>query len=232
VLLLGFDNRQSGNRMLESQLQSPPLSRAEGKQRSRRKLITATINSIAKRGFADTTLARVSAGAGLSRGIVNFHFRSKDALFLEALRFLSREYQENWARAFDQAGPSAAGKLEAVLMVDFDPPLSNRNRIAAWYAFYGEAKSRPTYMTECMDRDKVTYQVIVELCRTIIEEGGYPNLEPERIAEGLSAMGEGLWLDLLVSPHDSSSELSKQTLSTYLRTLFPKHFPIAERAGD
>jgi hypothetical protein len=45
-------------------------------------------------------------------------------------------------------------------------------------------------------------------------------------------MGEGLWLDLLVSPNDSSPELSKQTLSTYLRTLFPKHFPIAERAGD
>ena len=218
--------------MLESQLQSPPLSRAEGKQRSRQKLITATINSIAKRGFAETTLARVSAGAGLSRGIVNFHFRSKDALFLEALRFLSREYQENWHRAFDEAGPTVAEKLEAVLMVDFEPPICNRNRLAAWFAFYGEAKSRPTYMMECMDRDKATYQAVVELCRTIIEEGGYPNLEPERIAEGLSAMGEGLWLDLLVSPNDSSPGLSKQTLSTYLRALFPKHFPIAERAGD
>jgi len=218
--------------MLESQIQSAPLSRAEGKRRSRQKLITATINSIAKRGFADTTLARVSAGAGLSRGIVNFHFRSKDGLFLEALRFLSREYQENWARAFDQAEPTAAKKLEAVLMVDFEPPLCNRNRIAAWYAFYGEAKSRPTYMMECMERDRDTYNAVVELCRTVIEEGGYPNLDPERVAEGLSAMGEGLWLDLLVSPNDSSPELAKQTLSTYLRAIFPKHFPIAERAGD
>ena len=105
--------------MPQSQLQSASLSRAEGKQRSRQKLITATINSIAKRGFADTTLARVSAGAGLSRGIVNFHFRSKDALFLEALKFLSREYQVTWARAFDQAEPAAANQLEAVLMVDW-----------------------------------------------------------------------------------------------------------------
>jgi TetR/AcrR family transcriptional repressor of bet genes len=218
--------------MLESQPQSAPLSRAEGKRRSRQKLITATINSIAKHGFADTTLARVSAGAGLSRGIVNFHFRSKDALFLEALRFLSREYQENWARAFEQAGPTAAEKLEAVVMVDFDPPLCNRNRIAAWFAYYGEAKSRPTYMSECMERDQDSYNVIIELCRTIIEEGGYPNLDPERVAEGLGAMAEGLWLDILISPHDSNSELSKQTLSTYLRTLFPKHCPIAERAGD
>ncbi len=218
--------------MLESQLQSPPLSRAEGKQRSRRKLITATINSIAKHGFADTTLARVSAGAGLSRGIVNFHFRSKDALFLEALRFLSREYQENWLRAFDQAGPTAAEKLEAVLMVDFEPPICNRNRLAAWFAFYGEAKSRPTYLAACADRDQVIYEVMVELCRTIIEEGGYPNLDPERVADGLGTMTEGLWLDLLIWPHNSSPEMAKQTLSTYLTALFPKHFPADERATD
>jgi len=232
MLPLDFNIRQPGNRMLESQLQSAPLSRAEGKRRSRQKLITATINSIAKHGFAETTLARVSASAGLSRGIVNFHFRSKDALFLEALKFMSREYQENWARAFDDAGPTAADKLEAVLMVDFEPPLSNRNRIAAWYAFYGEAKSRPTYIAACTDRDRITYQAIIEFCRTIIEEGGYPNLDPERIADGFSTMGEGLWLDILISPNDSSPELSKQTLSTYLRAIFPKHFPIAERAGD
>ena len=216
--------------MTQSPIQSAPLSRAEGKQRSRQKLITATINSIAKHGFADTTLARVSEGAGLSRGIVNFHFRSKDALFLEALRFLSREYQENWTRAFDGAGPTAAEKLEAVLTVDFEPPLCNRNRIAAWYAFYGEAKSRPTYMAECTERDQATFEAIIALCRTIVEEGGYSNLDPERTAWGLGAMGEGLWLDLLISPHDSNAEVSKQVLSSYLRALFPKHFPIAERA--
>jgi len=218
--------------MLENEFRSAPTSRAAGKRRSRQKLITATINSIAKRGFADTTLARVSAGAGLSRGIVNFHFRSKDTLFLEALRFLSREYQEYWGRAFDRAGPTAAEKLEAVLMVDFEPPLCNRNRIAAWFAFYGEAKSRPTYMAECAERDLNIYQEVVGLCRTIVEEGGYTNLQPERVAEGLGAMSEGLWLDILVSPSDSNPELSKQTLGVYLQTLFPKHFPIAKRAGD
>ena len=218
--------------MPQSQLQSAPLSRAEGKQRSRQKLLTATINSIAKRGFADTTLARVAQGAGLSRGIVNFHFRSKDMLFLEALRFLSREYQENWSRALDEAGPTAAEKLEAVLTVDFEPPIINRNRLTAWFAFYGEAKSRPTYMATCTEGDDVVYGIIGELCRTIIEDGGYWNLEPERVVEGLSAMGDGLWLDLLISPHNSSLENSKKTVGAYLRTLFPKHFPIANRADD
>ncbi len=218
--------------MPQSQLHSAPLSRAEGKQRSRQKLITATINSIAKRGFADTTLARVAEGAGLSRGIVNFHFRTKEMLFLETLRFIAREYQEHWERAFDEAGPTAAEKLEAVLRVDFEPPICSRNRLAAWFAFYGEAKSRPTYISACTDRDMAIYDATGELCRTIIEEGGYANLDADRIVEGLSAMGDGLWLDILVSPNNSNAEQSKKTLSAYLEVLFPKHFPIAKRADD
>ncbi len=218
--------------MSESQLQGPPLSRAEGKQRSRQKLITATINSIAKRGFADTTLARVAEGAGLSRGIVNFHFRTKEALFLETLRFMSREYREHWLRAFDQAGPSAAEKLEAVLGIDFEPPISNRNRIAVWFAFYGEAKSRPTYMSACTEIDQITFNAVGELCRTLIEEAGYEDRDPELIALGLSSLVEGLWLDLLVNPHTVDLEKSKKTMSAYLTALFPKHFPIVRRAGD
>lgn len=217
--------------MLEGQIKTATLSRAESKRRSRQKLITATLNSIAKRGFADTTLARVADGAGLSRGIVNFHFRSKDALFLEALKFLSREYREHWSRAFDEAGPTAAEKLEAVLMVDFEPPISNRNRIAAWYAFYGEAKARPTYMKTCTEIDEVEFGVVGGLARTIIEEGGYEDRDPDLIAQGISAMGEGLWLDLLVSPHSNSLEKSKKTMRSFLAALFPKHFPIKSCAS-
>jgi TetR/AcrR family transcriptional repressor of bet genes len=211
--------------MLESPVQSAPLSRAAGKQRSRQKLITATINSIAKVGFADTTLARVSAGAGLSRGIVNFHFRSKDALFLEALRAIAREYQENWARAFDNAGPTAAEKLEAVLMVDFDPPVSNRNRIAAWFAYIGEAKSRPTYIETCREKDQVAYETVIDLCRALIEEGGYTNLSPERTANAISAMGDGLWLYIHIEPHHFNAVLSKLLQRYNLFILFPKKFP-------
>jgi TetR/AcrR family transcriptional repressor of bet genes len=218
--------------MLESRTQRPPLSRAEGKQRSRQKLITATLNSIAKRGFADTPLARVAEGAGLSRGIVNFHFRTKQALFLETLKFISNEYRGQWLRAFDRAGPTAAEKLEAVLMVDFEPPISSRNRLAAWFAFYGEAKSRPTYMATCTESDDATFETTCKLCQTIIEEGGYENRDANLIAQGLSAMGEGLWLDLLISPHSNDLEKSKRTMRSYLKALFPKHFPTARCADD
>ncbi|MBW2576633.1 MAG: TetR family transcriptional regulator C-terminal domain-containing protein [Deltaproteobacteria bacterium] len=218
--------------MTQSQPQTAPLSRAEGKQRSRQKLITATINSIAKRGFADTTLARVAEGAGLSRGIVNFHFRTKDALFLETLKFMSREYRECWFRALDESGPSPAEKLEAVLMAEFEPPISNRNRMAVWFAFYGEAKSRPTYMSSCTELDDIIHDTLINLCRTIIEEGDYENRNADIIAFGISSLTEGLTLDILLNTGAISLDRGKEVLRSHLQALFPKHFPITRCTGN
>ena len=127
--------------------------REEAKERRRMELIEATIDSIARRGFSDTTLADVADHAGLSRGIVNFYFKSKDALFADTLRHLADEYRLAWGRALAKAGDDPARQLRALLMVNFDPRVFSRKKIAVWYAFWGEAKSRPAYLAVCAEKD-------------------------------------------------------------------------------
>ena len=78
-------------------------SRAATKALRRQQLIDSTIDSIAKRGFSGTTLADVADGAGLSRGIVNFHFKSKEMLLVETLRYLAEEYRDAWRRGLERA---------------------------------------------------------------------------------------------------------------------------------
>lgn len=53
--------------------------RKASKETRRQQLIEATIDLLARRGYSETTMADVADGAGLSRGIVNFHFESKEA---------------------------------------------------------------------------------------------------------------------------------------------------------
>jgi AcrR family transcriptional regulator len=62
------------------------LSRAEQKKATRKKLIETTVDIIAEGGLAKVTLPKVAERAGLSRGISNFHFISKDNLLLETLK--------------------------------------------------------------------------------------------------------------------------------------------------
>lgn len=200
-------------------------NRAATKALRRQQLIDSTIDSIAKRGFSGTTMANVADGAGLSRGIVNFHFKSKEMLLVETLRYLAEEYRDAWTRALERAGPSPADRLAAMVAVDFDPVLCSRKKVAVWYAFWGEAKSRPTYIDVCHAEDLEQHGVLRGLCRQVIEEGGYEAVDPDLIARGLSAMSDGLWQDLLIQRREFDREAAKRTCTAYLASVFPRHFP-------
>jgi AcrR family transcriptional regulator len=57
-----------------------PLQRKISRDARRQQLIAATMRVLARKGFAQTTLSDVAAEAGVSHGLVNFHFESKEKL--------------------------------------------------------------------------------------------------------------------------------------------------------
>lgn len=96
--------------------------RKASKEVRRLQLIEATIDSLAKRGYADTTMADVADGAGLSRGIVNFHFESKEKLLVATLQHMYDEYSAHWRAAYTKAGDDPAAQLRASVRRRFMPP--------------------------------------------------------------------------------------------------------------
>ncbi len=209
--------------MADADLQDKPKRRTESKELRRQQLIDSTIDSIAKRGFAETTLADVATGAGLSRGIVNFHFESKDQLLVETLRYLSEEYRQNWQRSLARAGGSAIERLLALIEADFEPAVCNRKKVAVWYAFWGEAKSRPTYLKLCADRDDAYAAMMQALMEELVAEGPYPAVTPELAVDGIAAMTDGLWLDVLLTPKTAERKRAIKTVLLFLSGLFPRH---------
>ena len=129
-------------------------SRSRKRQREfrKRQLIDATIDRL---GISQTTLARIAAQAGLSQGNVVFHFRSKDALLEQTLRFLDGEYRGNWEQAIAGAGEDPYQQLRAMLEAAFAPHIFTRRKISVWFAFWGESSSRPQYMKVCGASDRV-----------------------------------------------------------------------------
>ena len=81
---------------------APARNREARKTANRQKLIDATIDSIAELGLSDTTVAAVVRRAGLSQGIINLHFDTKETLLAETLRFLSVEWEAAWRGRFDR----------------------------------------------------------------------------------------------------------------------------------
>jgi TetR/AcrR family transcriptional repressor of bet genes len=197
--------------------------RTEPKEKRKNQLIQATIRSIAAHGLSDTTIAMVASEAGLSQGIINLHFHSKERLLLETLSYVVDEYKTRWEKAFRQAGDGSAERLAALVEIDFHPSLCERNKLAVWFAFWSETKSRPTYRKLCAERDREYDLTMKQLCADVVREGGY-GVDPEIAARGLAAMTEGLWLDMLLSPRSMSRQLAHDISKAYLASLFPRHF--------
>lgn len=193
-------------------------------EQRRSQLIAATIRCIANRGLAETTISTVAQEAGLSQGIINLHFRSKERLLIETLRYLSDEYRNACAAAAAKAGDSPAAGLQAMVELDFQRDICTRDKLAVWFAFWGERRFRPTYRRICAARDKSYDDMVRNLCIQLCANGDYPDVDPGLVADGLSALTDGLWLDLLVRPETMSRALAWRITMSFLADAFPKHF--------
>jgi AcrR family transcriptional regulator len=196
--------------------------RKASKETRRQQLIEATIDSLAKRGYSETTLADVADGAGLSRGIVNFHFESKEKLLIATLQYMADEYAGHWNAALEKAGSNASAQLWALVAADFDRKICTKRKLAAWCAFWGEAKSRPTYQALCGARDVKYQETFVALIRRLKDEGGYA-YEAEDSALALCASMEGLWLRLMMGD-GLTREKAHAAAVEFLVSVFPDHF--------
>lgn len=196
-------------------------------------MIRATIRCVAQHGLADTTIATVAQQAGLSQGIINLHFRSKEGLLTETLRYLADEYRSACREAAAAAEVSPAAGLQAMVELDFRRNICARDKLAVWFAFWGERKFRPTYRRICAERDKSYDDMVRVMCARLCEPGDYPEVEPALVADGLSALTDGLWLDLLVRPESMSRDLARRIALSYLADAFPRHFrqPVAGNRG-
>ena len=179
---------------------------------------------IGRKGLAGTTLSDVAREAGLSQGIVNLHFESKDNLLTETLRSLANEYKAQFDKTLHRSGPHPAEKLQALMELDLRPSICERRKLAVWFAFWGEVKSRPTYRKICDEYDQYYDDVIVDLCEKIIEDGNYTGVTAQAAAEALMSITDGLWLSCLVSAQGFDRTLARDAVLSYLRSVFPKHF--------
>lgn len=194
----------------------------------RKQLIDATITCIAKHGISGTTLTAVTKEAGLSLGLVNFHFKSKDALLTETLKVLAQEHRDLWMRSLARDDLAASDKLRAIVDAQFHPRICSRKKLGVWFAFFGEAAHRKSYRLNSAHIDIERQETSAELCRQIIAEGEYSNIDAERVSVTLEGLFDGLWLNMLMYPARFTREEATRSVIAYLETVFPEHFASGE----
>jgi AcrR family transcriptional regulator len=106
----------------------------------RAQMMTAALEVISERGFADTRIADVAERAGISPALVIYYFKTKDQLLTEAIR----HYESSWY-AVGQARmaelPTAAARIEEIvamnLLPEADPEPTTSWQL--WLDFWAQA---------------------------------------------------------------------------------------------
>jgi TetR/AcrR family transcriptional repressor of bet genes len=203
---------------------SPKKPRTASKEVRRQQLINATIDSIAKHGFAGTTMTTVTRTAGLSSGLANFHFTSKQNLFEETLRFLAEEHRDHWKKSIEKANLAPEAKLLAIVAAHFHPKICSRKKVAVWFGFFGAASARGSYRNLVNEIDTERRDVSIKLCEQIIQEGTYEALDPVDITFTLEGLYDGFWLNILMYPGEFTRFDAMKRIQEYLSQTFSDHF--------
>jgi len=209
--------------MPRAAVQTRTRSRSAGRAFRRRQIIDAAVNSISRVGFADTTLATVAKEAGISQASLVFHFGSKQALLEETLRHLSEEYEQLWRQALARAGPDPVSRICVLVASDFNPKVCSRKKIAAWQAFWGEVKARPTYLRICGNRDDERLAALAEICRSLPATDRDDAIDGDTLALFIDGLSDGLWQRVLVGSRPFNRQQALELAFRHLKVLIPEH---------
>jgi TetR/AcrR family transcriptional repressor of bet genes len=208
--------------------QRPP--RTMSREARRTQLIEATIETIAARGYSRTTLTEVARTAGLSHGLVLFHFDTKEKLLAETLMYLAEEYRRNWQTALSVVDSDPARQLNALIEADFNPAICTPARLAAWCAFWGEAQSRPLYQEAAAAWDDAYNHQLEGICARLSDLGGYGR-DAAQMARIIRLTIEGVWLDMMTMATPYTREEGLVTVRACAALCFPAHFDATGLTG-
>ncbi len=176
------------------------MPRINVKDKRKQQLMQATMDSIAKRGLSETTITHISKGAGMSRGIINFYFTSKEQMLRETLAYLIEEYESVWQTATDKVTGDAKAKLEALLSAHFSKKLCNAKRLNVLAAFWAHAASHEPYREQL---DKSDSKLCAAMGRYLADMG---KKDAAALVGRTHALIRGFWLEDMLKARGAESQ--------------------------
>jgi len=194
---------------------------------TRASILEATIGVIARQSLSGTTVERVALAAKVAPGTVILHFKRKEALLVEVLDHLTNEFERARTTALQDAADQPVEALKRLIATMFDPAVSAPDKVAVWYAFWGEAGSRSTYLERVGAIDTRYHEDMVRIMGDLIRRGGHRHLDAEAVAIGFIGVLEYLWQEIMVEAAAFDRANARRTALNYLAGLFPEAFALS-----
>jgi AcrR family transcriptional regulator len=195
----------------------PAFTRADPEAR-RHSLIEATARVLAAKGAAGVSVRTICAEAGVSAGLLRHYFASVSDAIAETYRWTGAEIDRALEQAVAAAGPDPRDRLLAYLAANFRPPIATPDLLATYVAFWSLTLSDPAVAAvraEVYGAFRSTLEQHLRAYR--------PDLADVRVvAVALTALIDGLWLELSLGQAPFSAEEAEELAAQWLDALTPQ----------
>jgi len=159
---------------------------------SRELILGAAARLVRERGAAGVTVGEVAAEAGCAKGLVHYHFSTKQRLWDAVAGEMARERAQNWRLAFEAGGPTDVVQQSWELLVEE----SVNGTVLAWTSLFGPG----TEVSEQLASTSITSfsELLGQLVGAMLERhGSAARVPPAELGWLLSSVIAGVGFLLL-----------------------------------
>lgn len=163
----------------------------------RRELIEAGIACLGRSGISGFTIDQIRREAGVSRGLINHHFKTKEELLVQTYAIMTEHL------LFESSAADAESRLRDIVETSFDEQSFNRSNLRAWLSIWSEVPNNDALQALHVNRYRRYRERIEAALQAAFEARG---LKPDcaSIARQMIALIDGLWLEYCLHAEDFS----------------------------
>jgi AcrR family transcriptional regulator len=186
------------------------LTRSQQRERTRERLLVATVEVVAKRGVHEASLTEIAERAGYTIGAVYHYFGGKEQLLAEAFRKGVSEYAARF-QAVLREQPDAKGRNLAAASL-FSELFEGRQTMLLYLEYVLYAVRHSTLLAGLRDASEELAAVCAGWLESTAAERSLPR-PPRGHAIAVNALTNGFGLARLIDPSQATSERYGEALA-------------------
>lgn len=180
---------------------------------TREAIMEATYVALAKHGYADLTIQRISDEFDKSKSLLYHHYDSKDALLVDFLEFMLRHIEADLP-----LGEQSNAYEQLMLAFDhvFGELCADVEFLRALAELRAQGATDERYREQFTANDQFVQRHLVEIIETGIAKGTFRDVDATRTAELLGTMIDGIILRT-ATIDDIDHEVIRTEIDEYVR---------------
>ncbi len=102
--------------------------------------------------------------------------------------------------------------------------IAREKNIGVWYACRAEGRTHPRYRHLCAQLYNDCHWQVRTMIEEVIKQVGHEDVDARQVTVALTAMTDGMWLDLQIQPRDFAREEARKPIEMFLGKVSPVGF--------